>query len=234
MNSEIAYLLGALRDGCFSELAEQGIYRVRLYQKNKAWLDALAEIIEKNFGVQPYFYLDKRRNVWCISVTSKQFFNQIKKLSEYPADQASWFTPTWIQDGLAEIKKAYARGFFDAEGSINSLEKFGENHFSRKDIRIYFAQANKRALEELRAILLELGIRCGKVCGPYVKKGTKTKMYGLMIHGSGETLNFYDIVGSFHLEKVNRFELLKSVGLGDKDSSVASPRSVWLPEGKVL
>ena len=47
-----------------------------------------------------------------------------------------------------------------------------------------------------------------------------------------------NIVGSFRLEKVNCFvncfELLESVGLGDKDSSVASPRSVWLPEGKIL
>ena len=102
-----------------------------------------------------------------------------------------------------------------------------------KDVRIYIAQANEKVLEQIKKMLSEFEIRCGNG-GPYVKKGTETKMYGLMVHGSNQVLSFYEQIGSAHPEKVLRFELLKTAKQGDKDSSVASSRSVWPSEGKVL
>jgi hypothetical protein len=232
MNEEIAYLVGALRDGSFSTIPEQGIYRIRFYQKNKAWLEFLSKLIERNFGGKPSFYFDSRHGVWCLSFTSKKVFEELLKLAEFGGNQSDWLTPSWVLAGSREFKAAFVRGFFDAEGSVNSFEKTSLS-VPEKDVRIYFAQANQGVLEEIREILSEFGIRCGRVCGPYVKKGTSTEMFGLMIHGSGQVLKFYDCFDSSHPEKVFRFELLKRVGRGDKDSSVASPRSVLLPEGKV-
>ena len=233
MNEEIAYLIGALRDGCFSIVPQEQIYRIRLYQKNKEWLEIIAEIIRKNFGKVPSFYLDERHGVWCLSITSKKVFEELSRRSEFTGDQATWRTPSWIMNGSQSLKAAYVRGFFDAEGSINSFEKT-TIVVPEADIRIYFAQANKPVLEEIRQIVSEAGIRCGRVCGPYIKKGTSTEMYALMVHGSTQALKYYECFDSEHPDKELRFELLKSAKRGDKDSSVASPRSVWPSEGKVL
>ncbi|HIH20902.1 TPA: hypothetical protein HA244_06575 [Candidatus Micrarchaeota archaeon] len=231
MNEEIAYLIGALRDGSFSEIPSQQIYRVRFYQKNRQWLEFISRIIEKNFGKKPGFYLDGRHNVWCLSLTSKKVFQELSRLAEFTGDQGSWLTPSWILNGAPVLRMAYVRGFFDAEGSVNSFEKTTLD-FSEKNIRIYLAQANKPVLEELRKILLEFGVRCGRVCGPYFKKNSTTGMYALLVYGSKEVLKFYDCFNSTHPDKVFRFELLKSTRRGNKDSSVASSRIVWPLEGK--
>ncbi|MBI3588581.1 hypothetical protein HY095_05275 [Candidatus Micrarchaeota archaeon] len=232
MKEEIAYLIGALRDGNFSEVSSEGIYRIRFYQKSRLWLEFLEKIIEDNFGKKAGFYLDARHEVWCLSITSKEIYRELTQISEYTGDQATWKMPSWIVCGLPRLKKAYVRGFFDAEGSVNSLEKCSKP--AEKDIGIYLAQANKAVLEEIRQVLLDFGIRCGRVCGPYVKKGASTEMYALIVHGSAQVLNSYNCFDSSHPEKVLRFNLLKSAKKGDKDSSVASPRSVWPSEGKVL
>ncbi len=231
MNRETAYLIGALRDGNFTRISEKGIYRIRLYQKNRKWLEVLAKIIEKVFGKTPSFYFDERRGVWALSITSKKIFEELFKLSEFTGNQSTWLTPSWIRYGPLDFKSAYVRGFFDAEGSINSFEKTGM--VSEKDIRVYIAQANKSVLEEIREIILTFRVRCGNVCGPYIKRGTSTKMFALIIHGSSEALNFYKCFGSDHPDKILRFELLRTAKGGDKDSSVASLRSVLLAEGKI-
>ena len=229
MNSEIAYLIGALRDGNFSEIPGQGIYRIRLYQKNKKWLEVLAGIIERNFGKKPGFYFDGRHGVWCLSVTSKRVYQELSKLSEYTGDQSTWLAPSWVKKELV-LKTAFVRGFFDAEGSVNSFEKTLD--VPEKNVQVYFAQANRGVLEEVKEILSESGVKSGRVCGPYVKKGSETGMFALLVHGSVQVLRFYDCFGSAHPEKVLRFELLESARRGNKDSSVASSRIVWPLEGK--
>lgn len=232
MDEEIAYLVGALRDGNFSSIPAQGIYRIRIYQKNKRWLELLARIIERKFGKKAGFYYDSRHGVWCLSITSKELFEELMEFCKFTGDQATWLTPTWIVGGAPTVKKAYVRGFFDAEGSINSFEQ--TTLVREKDIRVYLAQANQGVLEEIRSIVAGFGIRCGRVCGPYVKKGTSTGMYALMVHGSTQVLRFFDCFDSSHPDKLFRFQLLKRAKSGDTDSSVASPRSVWPSEGKVL
>ncbi len=231
VNEEIAYLIGALRDGNITSIPKEGIYRIRFYQKSKRWLELLAGILERNFGRKASFYFDERHGVWCLSITSKKVFQELSKLAEFNGDQSTWLTPTWISNGSGELKAAYVRGFFDAEGSINSFEKTTLD-VPEKDIRIYLAQANQGVLGEIREIVSEFGIRCGRVCGPYVKKGSETRMYALMVHGSEQVLKFYDSFNSAHPDKVFRFELLKRSRRGDIDSSVASFRIVWPLEGK--
>lgn len=137
---------------------------------------------------------------------------------------SNWNTPNFVLRGSSATKRAYISGFFDAEGSINSLDKYGANYFKPKDIRIYFAQANKRVLEELKSMIESFGIKCGNVVGPYVKKGTSTKMYGLIIHGREQCSNFYKTFYVYHPDKKKKVHTFAI--WGDKDSSVVSPRSV--------
>ncbi len=52
----------------------------------------------------------------------------------------------------------YARGYFDAEGGLPAS--------TTSEPYIYFAQRNREDLEELRDILVRLGIACGRIHNP--------------------------------------------------------------------
>ncbi len=213
-NQDLSYLVGALRDGCFTIDKKQSAYRIRIYQKSKEWLGRIAEILENNFSKKPSFYLDKRRNVWCLALSSKEIISKLMAICEYDFNQSQWFTPSWIKNGNFDIKTAYIRGFFDAEGSIET-----------KNIRIYLAQANKKVLEEIKYLLQEIEIK-SNLSGPYIKKGTATEMYALIIYGKERVINFYNKIGSYHPDKIPRFDILLNSERSDIDSTVVSPGSV--------
>jgi hypothetical protein len=80
-------------------------------------------------------------------------------------DRAFWVLETsasWPDDPEAfsseEDRLAYARGYFDAEGGIprSSAARF----------YVQFVQKNLADISELRSMLLESGIRCGKLHNP--------------------------------------------------------------------
>ena len=83
----------------------------------------------------------------------------------------------------------YVRGYFDAEGSVP--EKQGARFY------IYFAQNNKRDLEVVRKILIELGIKCGVMHVPSEKKPTYWRFYV----SSKSHRKFIELVGSWHPRK---------------------------------
>lgn len=205
---ELAYLLGTLRDGCFTMNKKYYIYRIRLYQKNKRWIEKLKKVVQKCFNKKPLITQDKRDLVWCLTINSKTIYQQLIKLSNYPGNQRNWTTPQIILESSIEIQKEYLKGFFDSEGGVPHLD---EKCFKKKDIRIYFCQANKKSLEELRQIILRLGITPGKVSGPYFKKGYKHPVFALRIHGVKEVVKFYNIVGSFHPEKIKRLKIIEDM-----------------------
>jgi len=208
MYPEIAYILGSLRDGCFTENKKYHIYRIRFYQKNKAWLLNLSNIIEKIFGKKPTITLDKRDNVWCLILNSKPIYTEIKKISEYPGNQKAWIIPSWIMNSSQDVKKSYVKGFFDSEGGITKVDK---KTFKPKDIRIYFCQANKKCLVQLRSLIESENIKCGIISGPYFKKGYKYPVYGFRIHGVKQVIKFYKSIGTEHPEKINRFKIISDM-----------------------
>ncbi|MBI2667644.1 LAGLIDADG family homing endonuclease [Candidatus Woesearchaeota archaeon] len=205
-NSNIAYIISALRDGCFTQQNSNYIYRIRVYQKNKIWINRLSNILESTFDKTPRITFDKRKGIWCLEINSKTIFKEIVKLSEYPGSQKEWKTPSWILKSSNEIIKSYIKGFFDAEGGIPHIE---EREIAPKDIRIHFSQGNKQSLSELKSLIERFNIKTGKVCGPYYKKGYSNPQYVLMIHGIKEMIKFYNLIGSLHPLKIKRFEIIK-------------------------
>ncbi len=205
---DLAYILGALRDGCFTVNRKHYIYRIRVYQKNKEWIERVSEIFERCFDKKPTIVQDKRDSVWCLLLNSKEIYERLAEIANFPGNQKEWSTPPFILESDSEIQKAYLKGFFDSEGGINRFER---KSFDPKNIRIYFCQANRKSLEDLREIIIKLGMRTGKVTGPYFKKGFENPVHGLRIHGINEVGKFAKIVGSMHPEKIERFRLLNSL-----------------------
>ena len=130
-----AYLLGALHDGCETR------YTYRISQKYEEYVKDVANLV-KSTGYGAWTYREGNRNVFVV---------------EFSKSALSGFEITSIQD-----KADYARGYFDAEGSVPIKEN--------ARMYIYFCQKNRKDLEEVKAFLRELGISCGVTHNPSPKK----------------------------------------------------------------
>ena len=84
----------------------------------------------------------------------------------------------------------YARGYFDAEGGIpSSIER---------PFYVYFAQKDRHDLEELRTILISLGIDCGRVHNP--SRRVDPGYWRFYVRRSS-LVRFAKVVGSWHPRK---------------------------------
>lgn len=205
IEKDMAYLLGALRDGCFIKNEKYHTYRIRIYQKNKKWIEDLSEIIQQLFKKKPTIILDKRDNVWSLMVNSREIYEKLIVISDFTGNQKTWNVPRVILNSSLEIQKEFIKGFFDSEGGLPHMEN---GNIEPKNIRVHFTQSNKKCLEEVKEIVNKLGLRTGKVCGPYYKKGFKEPVYRLKIHGKKEVSKFSKIVGSLHPEKQKRLDIV--------------------------
>ncbi|MBU0899007.1 MAG: hypothetical protein KKB03_03480 [Nanoarchaeota archaeon] len=205
---ETAYFLGALRDGCFIENKNNYIYRIRIYQKNRRWIEKLSEIAEKLFNKKPLINIDKRSGVWDLMINSKEIYNNIINISDFPGKQEKWNTPKLVLNNNIHVQKEYIKGFFDSEGGIPHVDK---NYVEPKNIRIHFTQANKKCLEELKTMIQKFDIKPGKICGPYYKKGYKSPIYRLHIHGIKQVKLFSEKIGSLHPEKQKRLFIVSKM-----------------------
>ena len=79
-NKDLAYILGALRDGNFVRDQKQHAYRIRIYQKNKDWILHVSSILKRMFGKEVYVNQDKRTGVWSTTLSSKEIFEIISEL----------------------------------------------------------------------------------------------------------------------------------------------------------
>lgn len=129
------YLFGLLHDA-----TERGT-TYRLAQKNKEFIEFLAQGI-RSLGRKAWVYKEgKRRNLWIVEF-SKSLLKNIKIKSR-------------------QEKIDYIRGYFDAEGGIARSPKVR--------FYLYFAQKDLEDLEEVKKYLEELGIMCGKTHNPSKK-----------------------------------------------------------------
>ncbi len=208
INRDVAYILGALRDGCFIRNEKYRIHRIRIYQKNLEWVQMLSGLFSIVYGVIPIVSKDERDNVWSLMVNSVNVFRELSDLSEYPGKQCEWNIPSSILQSSTEAKIQFIKGFFDAEGGVPHVEK---HKIEAKNIRVHFTQANEMCLEQIRGILNELDVKTGRVCGPYFKKGYRNPVYRLKIHGIREVARYSGIIGSEHPEKRIRLSIISNM-----------------------
>ena len=78
MDEIFAYIIGAMRDGTFTKNKKHYIYRIRIYQKNKEWLEKLSDMITEKFGKKPGLVCDNRSGLWCLLVNSRRIYENDK------------------------------------------------------------------------------------------------------------------------------------------------------------
>ena len=133
-----AYLLGLLGDATYNKQHKTW----RITQANQMWLLTLKDIFTR-LGYKSWIYQEgKCRKVYALETTAKFLTKEIN--------------PRTL--GTLAERKAYVRGYFDAEGGVPREA----THW----MYIQFSQKNKDELKVLSEILEKIGIRCGKIHCP--------------------------------------------------------------------
>jgi intein/homing endonuclease len=102
--------------------------------------------------------------------------------------------PDWIKYGSYEIKTAFLRGFFDADGSY-CLNR------AKYDYRVRFGQVEKQIIRDIKDMLESLGFKTGKLLGPYEYKEDAKPYYEVQVHGRDQVKDFNEIVKPSHPDK---------------------------------
>tara|TARA_Y100000310_G_scaffold285492_1_gene308986 strand:+ start:507 stop:1061 length:555 start_codon:yes stop_codon:yes gene_type:complete len=136
MESEIAYLHGALHDGYVYTGKSKGKVAV-ITQKNREWLVRIQRIIEL---LNTRSWIFQQRDIHILETKLPELLKPINVSSLKHKDALE-----------------YVAGFFDAEGGIP------KNPTKSSTVYIQFVQKNKTKLEEIVKILEKSGIKCGKV-----------------------------------------------------------------------
>ena len=103
IEKDMAYLLGALRDGCFTRNSKHYTYRIRIYQKNKEWIETLSKIIKQLFKKEPIISLDKRDNVWNLMINSREIYEKLVRISDFSGNQKTWNVPKFVLNSTSRI-----------------------------------------------------------------------------------------------------------------------------------
>lgn len=181
LKPELAYLLGAMRDGSF--ITTQGKHWVRVYDSiDSTWLGkTIIPLFSKIFEVSMKLRITEHEKY--ADVSNKPLFYQLKTYMATPHKNV----PKVVQDSSPDVIKSYIRGFFDAEGYV-----------SKKPIHtIKITQKNRESLDFLKQFLETSGIPCGKIC-----------QHILPIYGKENVGKFSADIGSFHPAKIIKLRKL--------------------------
>ena len=149
----------------------------RIVQKDKEYIGFLVKGIQ-SLGQKAWMYKEGKTRQLYVVEFSKSFLKD--------------FVFETLQD-----KIDYIRGYFDAEGGVSRNPKVR--------YYIYFAQKNRKDLEQVKVFLEELGISCGSISNPS-KRVDPNYWRFFVVANSYE--KFAQIIGSWHPVK-SRFLRMK-------------------------
>jgi len=184
LTKDLAYFVGALRDGCLATFSgNPNHFGVLMTQEsNPKWLkETIIPIVRKLFDLNPI----PRKE---IQIYNKPLFKFFEKLFEMPpGNQAEWSTPQLIKQAPLNLQVSYIRGFFDAEGTCIPTEPL-----------IGFFQKNKSSLRFIKNKLKELNIKSGSIL-------PDRNIWRFWISEKRSVKLFIEKIGTSHQEKLNRF-----------------------------
>ncbi|MBI2543154.1 MAG: hypothetical protein HYW24_03140 [Candidatus Aenigmarchaeota archaeon] len=195
-STELASLVGhAIGDGHAST------ERFKYINKSKELTSEVKQFTKEIFGIdgRDFIYKD------CFGIEYPGIVGRLLSLIGVPLGRKviqEIKISEWIKSGSKEIKSAFIRALFDDEGSfvLGKHQKFiSISMYKRKEL----VGSHLEFLEELRGILIELGIRPSKIS--FKKDWKDTKEFGFRIYSKQSLMSFYTHVGFTH--KIKNHEL---------------------------
>jgi len=214
INPEIAYLAGALRDGCISATSTPiGTKQyVAFCNSSYEWLNEVVKVlIEKIFSTKISKPFCDRKN-FQIRIRKHGVVSFLSRLFGHPGGkQTKWKTPSWIKTAPAEIKKWYIRGFFDSEGGCGNvkIQKSKYPWQSMFPISFYLSSdtGSNNPLADVREILktdfgiVSQNLRKDRRIRWTGKYSNKKMPYYFRITAPESKVQFIECIGSSHPSK---------------------------------
>lgn len=216
ITEDIAYLTGFIvADGYIKnteKLLKRGKYpehSVCMYDNSKIFLEYLKKIIESKFNIKCnlHFAKDKKGSLYALRCTASpvhRFFSIVLEVQEGDRTGKAK-VPSLIKNASWNIKKAFIAGFCDGEGGVgistkNPWLEIAQNHSKKQPSPIL--NWIKKELEEFDIFLN----------GPQLMSNQKA--WRLRASSKGTICKFYNIVSSFHPDKIKKFEEIKVFSYG--------------------
>ena len=187
MTTELAYVLGAMRDG--SLIKSSGKHWVRLYDSAKSkWIEEVQKIFEEIFEVKFAIRYQKKIDEKYLDISSKPLCLMMENLVDGKLHKG---IPKIIRNSSKKTQIAYICGFFDAEGHVPSKT------VKHKRFRITFTQKDDASLIFIKNVLSEFGIKTSKISN-----------YSFAIYGKEMIMKFHH---NFELLNPNKLERLEEM-----------------------
>lgn len=189
LTKELAYILGALRDGSvlkYSDKEGKIHHYITVYSKDVRWLKTVSKMLSKVFKKTPYICIPNSGTPYT-RIYSKPIAELIKNKFEHPlTSQIKWKTPRLVKKSKnPNMWKWYIAGFWDAEGSFD---------IRTKQIRFHLSWDGNECLPlvDIKDKLKKLGIKTGKV-GKYENRNGNYPRFVLRLCKK-DNKKFLDIV----------------------------------------
>jgi len=209
MDADLAYLLGALRDGSVYYYPKNRSYYTLFYQKNKSWLiHSIGLRLQSLFGVR-YRIDEYKSGHYRLRVSSKRLYLLWRDIFSFPSEglgQFYWFVPSIIFHSDLSVKSSYLRGFFDAEGDVSPL--------SSSTFYLGISQKNKFVLESIRLLLQDFNIVSSS---PSIADKSSQTYRIIISHHSNISL-FAKYVGCEHPAKAAKLARIVSIISSNENS----------------
>jgi len=169
ISKNLSYLAGILRDGSLPK-PYNNQYEIQVSQDDMVWLKNVKKRLQLLFPEKEIKIVKYGKQTPRIKIYSKEIYQKIIHLFEYPGTQSKWEIPSIIRNGSKETKKWFIKGFFDAEGEVPLSKQNGK---FKVWIRFHHSWDGEKCLvlEQLKQILEnDFNINCGRVTGPKEEK----------------------------------------------------------------
>lgn len=189
LTPELAYLLGAMRDGSISRHK----YQIQITQKRKEWvLNIINPLMKEIFGKE-FNYRGFKRNVHIFDLGSKALYAILDIIGNLTNELKE--TPPIIKNAPFNIQRFYIGGFYDAEG---------DKSIKSNRIGCYqgWLESGCPPLEDIQNMLKSQGIISS------VKKQSKKKNYRIyrlyvFKRPSENIIKFLNLIPLFHPDSLN-------------------------------
>lgn len=204
LTSDLAYIVGALRDGSISRFTDKHgrlHHSITFYSKSKGWLEILQKKLCAVFGKTPEIVQYSNKTPY-IRIYSKNIAEMFSKEFEHPLGvQIRWNTPKSIKSSNYDIKRHFIAGMWDAEGGID---------LQNKQIKFYLSWDGNKCppLDDLKNILGSMGIKSGEVCR-YKNENGKFPRFVLRI-STDSNKKFVNDIPIQHPEKTRKAHVILS------------------------
>jgi DNA-binding transcriptional regulator WhiA len=155
-------------------------------------LEYFRKLLDREYNYYPNIVLSNK-NVFRVCITKNSVLDDLTGIANFGSSE--WFIPSEIVSGNDQIKRAFIRGFFDGDGSVDFAEK--------KIPRIRINSINLNGLKQIRELLKSLSIE-SKVNGPY-KRNKRKDCYELLLKTSS-VIKFIKYINSKHSKKRGVFQ----------------------------